>query len=285
MRQNSLIIIRQRWITVIICLCPGPFFLHFSMFLLFCHLYTKNTSILNFLLYVCLSFCLSCSVNTDTQLLTGFPSKLSISVTFPYSWLACAVGICLGDEPKRERRKFFSGTGKYNVNWKTSFSCTPLCKDICVCESADKCSPREWPEESEAKLCHLLLQPGTDQSAFSKHLTPPSVSAHSYPPTHWQTGLSSVQKPWWPLWSCHAGGDSPDTVLHSDMLASLFFHPGEDLVSSSLLCVENEIKLWKHLSTETLMPWGIFLRIHWGECGFMFSLECRADTQLETQRG
>lgn len=79
-----------------------------------------------------------------------------------------------------------------------------VCIFLCVCahECADKCLPGQWPEESEAKLGHLVLQPGTDQSALSRQLSrslclsfsplsPPY--AHTYPPTHWQTGLGSVQ--------------------------------------------------------------------------------------------
>lgn len=111
---------------------------------------------------------------------------------------------------------------------------------ICVCslELADKCVPGHWPEESEAKLGHLVLQPGTDQSAglpLAIVFFPlsPHMNTHIHPRTDRQASpLCAVSaEPWWPLWGSHAGGDGLDTLFHHDMLA-LFLHSGENLVSS-----------------------------------------------------
>jgi len=63
----------------------------------------------------------------------------------------------------------------------------------------DKCLPRHWPKETELKLCHLVLQPGIDQSAFSTR--PPTII-----PTHTLTdrpGLCAVS-PWSPDGLCEA---------------------------------------------------------------------------------
>lgn len=132
--------------------------------------------------------------------------------------------------------------------------CRLLFTVLFVC--ADKCSPGQWPKESEAKLGHLVLQAGTDQSALSQQLfislslpTLPFSCTHTH--THTSTHILT-DRPWlcavsaelrWPLWGSHAGGDRPDTLFHHDMLASLFLHWAEDLVSSLALCVENEFKL------------------------------------------
>lgn len=213
---------------------------------LFCWLHLINTSELSFL---CVSFLLSPSVHTCIQFhMISF--NISFSVIFPFyrhtfHRLTLNVG---GLEMKLKALAWMMRSFTLHMH---------ILMYLCVfVVSVDKCLPGEWPEESEAKLCHLVLQPGTDQSALSQQLSlSPSLwfsllSPFLHISTHALTDrprLCAVSvELWWPLWGSHAGGNRPGLVLHCDMLASLFLHSAEDLVSSFLLCVKNEIRLCEH---------------------------------------
>lgn len=95
---------------------------------------------------------------------------------------------------------------------------------------------------------------------------PPAFCMHSS--THTLTDrprLCSVSAElWWPLWGSHAGGDVPGTLFHHDMLASLFLHSGGGFGVTPPLCMENEIKLYEPISSETQMRY-IFLGNYGGE--------------------
>lgn len=101
--------------------------------------------------------------------------------------------------------------------------------------------PTAWNWPVSIKSTALSLSPSLWFSLLSPFL---HISTHALTD---RPRLCAVSvELWWPLWGSHAGGNRPGLVLHCDMLASLFLHSAEDLVSSFLLCVKNEIRLCEH---------------------------------------
>lgn len=149
---------------------------------------------------------------------------------------------------------------------------------ICVCslELADKCVPGHWPEESEAKLGHLVLQPGTDQSAglpLAVVFFPLPIWTHIS--THALTDRPrlSVQSQQSRDGLCEAAMLEATGSTHcSTMTCWLYFSiQGRIWCHPSPLCVENEIRLFEPFSS---------VRIHYGEFEFTNSLVCRRESQL-----
>lgn len=139
---------------------------------------------------------------------------------------------------------------------------------ICVCslELADKCVPGHWPEESEAKLGHLVLQPGTDQSArlpLAVVFFPLSPPIWTYISTHALTDRPrlSVQSQWSRDGLCEAAMLEATGSTHcSTMTCWLYFSiQGRIWCHPSPLCVGKwNQALWALLKCKNTL-WRIWI--------------------------